>query len=183
MSNEMNSYVALLRGINLGGKTILPMKELAPMFSAMGCAAVKTYIQSGNVLFRSTSSTAARIPTEIPALIEQRFSFRPPVVLRAAKALSEVAQQNPFLQRGEDASALHVMFLSALPEVSKVALLEPSRFAPDEFVVLGQEVYLFYPNGMGKSKLGINYFEKKLSVVATARNWNTTLKLISLSEL
>ena len=174
------SYVALLRGVNLGGKTVLPMKDLALMFSAMGCAAVKTYIQSGNVLFQADDATAARVPTEIPAAIEQRFGFRPPVVLRDHTALSKLPAQNPFLQRGAETSACHVMFLSVTPEASKVASLELSRFAPDEFAVVGQEVFLCYANGMGKSKLGIDYFERRLSLIATARNWNTTLKLIAL---
>jgi uncharacterized protein (DUF1697 family) len=176
----LNSYVALLRGVNVGGKHLLPMKDLAAMCSTLGCSAVKTYIQSGNVLFHADDATAARVPAELPAVIEQRFGFRPPVTLRLATAMVTVTQRNPFLQRGADASALHVMFLSAAPEAAKVASLELSRFAPDEFAVVGQEVFLFYPGGMGKSKLGIDYFERRLSVIATARNWNTTCKLSEL---
>jgi uncharacterized protein (DUF1697 family) len=177
---QTSMFVALLRGINVGGKNILPMKDLSAMFSSLGCQDVKTYIQSGNVLFRANDTLAAKVPTEVPAMVEKRFGFRPPVIVRSAESLAKVATQNPFLMRGEETSALHVMFLSATPDAARVATLETSRFTPDEFAVSDQEIFLFYPNGLGKSKMGNDYFEKRLSVLSTIRNWNTTLKLIAL---
>src|SRR5450432_1649443 len=97
----LTTYVALLRGVNVGGKNKLPMKELAEMFTAAGCAAVRTFIASGNVVFRASPSLAGRLPRLLPARIEQHFGHRPPVILRSAEQLNETIRANPFLKAGE----------------------------------------------------------------------------------
>jgi uncharacterized protein (DUF1697 family) len=178
---KLGTYVALLRAINVGGKNKLPMKDLAAMFTAAGCGEVQTYIQSGNVVCRASAELAARLPGLITAAISERFGFRAPVLLRTTGELREVAGVNPFLAAGADPEALHVAFLADLPEAARVAALDPDRSPPDAFAVRGREIYLHYPNGLGRTKLSNDYFDKKLSTISTVRNWRTVQKLLELT--
>lgn len=177
-----STYVALLRGINVGGKNKLPMKELAALMAATECAEVQTYIQSGNVVFQASASVARRLPEVLAERIAQRFGLRVPVVIRSAKELAAVARGNPFLKRGEDEDALHVYFLADKPSARAVAALDPRRSPGDQFEVVGREIYLFCPNGVGNTKLSNAYFDSALETVSTGRNWRTVLKLIALSS-
>jgi uncharacterized protein (DUF1697 family) len=172
----MGSHLALLRGINVGGKNPLPMKELVRMFDAAGCRNVRTYIQSGNVIFDAPAG-APKVGQIISASIEKRFGYRIPVILRTPTQLRKTIGANPFLKAGADAKALHVYFLAETPKPPAVASLDPARSAPDAFHVLEQEIYLHLPNGMARTKLTNAYFDSKLSTVSTARNWATVLKL------
>jgi uncharacterized protein (DUF1697 family) len=175
------TQVALLRGINVGGNNMLPMKELAKMFADAACTDVRTYIQSGNVIFNKPGS-AAGIADRIAASIEKRFGFRVPVILRTAEELRKTIRDNPFLAAGVDAKALHVYFLAEAPNARAIAGLDPARSAGDAFQVRGQEIYLHLPNGMGRSKLTNAYFDSKLSTTCTARNWATVLRLSEMME-
>ena len=172
----MGSHVALLRGINVGGKNPLPMQELVRMFDAAGCANVRTYIQSGNVIF-DASAGASKVAQIVSASIEKRFGYRIPVVLRTAAQLRKTIGANPFLKAGADEKALHVYFLADAPKAAAIAGLDAARSAPDVFHVLGQEIFLHLPNGMARTKLTNAYFDSKLATVSTARNWATVLKL------
>lgn len=171
-------HLALLRSINVGGKNSLPMKDLAALFTDAGCGDVKTYIQSGNVIFRATPSTIKRIQTSIPAVIAERHGFKTSIVLRTADQLAEVIRNNPFLAAGAAEKELHVLFLSDRPSEQAVHALHPIPASPDQFIVRGQEVYLRLPNGMGRTKLP--NFDAKLGVTVTARNWRTVLTLSAL---
>jgi uncharacterized protein (DUF1697 family) len=155
---------------------MLPMKELAKMFADAGCTEVRTYIQSGNVIFNKAGS-AVGIADTIAANIEKRFGFRIPVILRTAEQLRKTIRDNPYLAAEVDAKALHVYFLAASPNARAIAGLDPARSQTDAFQVRGQEIYLHLPNGMGRSKLTNAYFDSKLSTTCTARNWATVLKL------
>ncbi len=174
------SHVALLRGINVGGKNRLPMPELAALFEGAGCTAVRTFIQSGNVLFAAPAALARRLPDEIASRIEKRHGLRVPVILRSAAALRQVAASNPFLGAGAEPKRLHVAFLSAAPDRESVARLDPARSPPDAFAVKGSEVYLSLPNGVGRTRLTNDYFDRMLSATSTLRNWNTVLELVAL---
>jgi uncharacterized protein (DUF1697 family) len=191
------THVALLRGINVGGKNILPMKDLAAIFEAAGCADVRTYIQSGNVIFSAPASSIRKLPEQIAQAIEKRFGFKSPVILRSSDDLTRIIHANPFLKTGaKGASAkgtsakgisadekwLHVYFLAAVPEPPAVASLDPNRSAPDVFHVRDREIYLHLPNGMGRSKLTNAYFDSKLKTISTARNWATICKLLAMME-
>ncbi len=176
------AHVALLRGINVGGKNLLPMKDLAALFTAAGCREVTTYIQSGNVVFDAPVKLAARLPALIAEGIAARFGFRVPVLLRTHDELAAIARGNPFLARDPDSAILMVMFLADRPSASAVAALDANRSPPDEFAVRGGEIYLRCPNGFGNSKLSNAYFDGKLKTVSTGRNWRTLLKLLELSE-
>jgi uncharacterized protein (DUF1697 family) len=178
----LSTYVALLRAVNVGGNNKLPMKDLVEMFVDAGCTNVRTYIQSGNVLFSAAPRLAAQLPATISAEIAKRFGYKTPVILRTPEQLREVIRRNPFLKAGAAEETLHIMFLAGTPKPSDIDRLDPARSAPDEFIVLGQEIYLRLPNGMGRTKLLNSYFDSKLATTSTARNWRTVLKLLELSE-
>ena len=175
------TYVALLRGINVGGNNPLPMKDLTALFAKAGCDAVQTYIQSGNVVFRADRDLAASLPATLAKAIAARTQMRIPVLLRSAGELRRIAERNPFVERGMDPSKLHAVFLAAAPGAAAVAKLDPKRSPPDEFVVRGAEIYLHCPDGFGRSKLSNAYFDAKLDTISTVRNWRTVLKLLDLS--
>ncbi len=180
-SNPKDVHVALLRGINVGGKNKLPMKDLAAMFRDAGCQDVRTYIQSGNVLFSAEPSLARDVPALISASILSSFGYRVPVVTRTAGDLREVVRVNPFAQSGFKPNWLLVLFLADLPNRALVESLDPNRSPGDEFVVVGREVFVNYPNGVARSKLTNNYFDSRLSTISTARNWRTVNKLLELA--
>lgn len=167
------TYLALLRGINVGGKNKLPMKELRELFAAAGCQDVRTYIQSGNVLFRASREVAAMLPDTIRAGIQERFGLRVPVVLRTVAEMEAVIRENPYPDEDAGSRHLHVVFLADRPDESRVAQLDPDRSPPDTFVVRGKEIYLHLPNGAAETKLTNAYFDAKLGTISTGRNWRT----------
>ncbi len=176
----MSTHVALLRGVNVGGKNMLPMKDLAGILVDAGCADVRTYIQSGNAIFRAADSVLDGLPDRITGRIAKRFGYQIPVILRTTEQLAETIRQNPFLKAGVDEKMLYVFFLADLPKAQAASSLDLKRSPPDTFVVRGREIYLHLPNGLGRSKLTNNYFDSKLATISTARNWRTALKLFEL---
>ena len=182
MSNDsmIGANVALLRGINVGGKNKLPMADLAAMFREAGCDDVRTYIQSGNVAFRAGPELAGDIPSLISASIMEQFGYRIPVITRTAGEFREIVQANPFAEIGAEANKLHVMFLADLPDRAHVEALDPNRSPGDEFAVMGREVFLHFPNGVARSKLTNAYFDSGLSTTSTSRNWRTVGKLLDM---
>lgn len=174
-------HIALLRGINVGGKHKLPMKDLLAMFAKAGCADARNYIQSGNVVFRAKSPLAKKIPGVIAAAIRKQFGFEAPVLTRTATELRRIVRDNPYLGRGVDEKLIGVGFLADLPTKARVASLDPDRSPPDEFEVRGREIYFCFPNGSARSKLTNAYFDSKLSTTTTVRNWRTTLKLVEMA--
>jgi uncharacterized protein (DUF1697 family) len=175
-------HVALLRGINVGGKNKLPMKDLAAMCVEAGCGDVCTYIQSGNVVFTAPAAALKKVPQAISQKIAARFGHRVPVVVRSHEQLAGVIRNNPFLRAGEEEKTLYVAFLADLPSAEAVARLDPNRSAGDRFAVTGQEIYMHLPNGLGNSKLTNAWMDSKLSTISTARNWATVLKLYEMTR-
>jgi len=175
-------YLALLRGINVGGKNRLPMKDLVQMFEAAGCTDVQTYIQSGNVVFRVSPSKVGKLPGIVGKSIEEKFGYRIPIVIRTPSQLREVLANNPFLRKGASEECVHVLFLADTPEVESVSGLDPARSAPDAFAVCGSEIYLHLPNGAADTKLTNAYFDSRLKTICTGRNWRTTLKLLEMMD-
>jgi len=178
-----STYVALLRGINVGGKHKMPMKDLVEVCSATECGNVRTYIQSGNVVFTASATVAKRLAPLLAKKIGERFGFSVPVVLRSREQLEQVVRNNPFLKAGKPESTLHVTFLADEPTAEAIGKLDPNRSPGDEFRVIGSEIYLYLPNGMGNSKLTSAYFDSRLSTVGTARNWATVLKLVEMTQV
>jgi uncharacterized protein (DUF1697 family) len=175
-------HVALLRGINVGGKNMLPMKALAEIFTGAGCRDVVTYIQSGNVVFRASATVLKKLPVVVSAKIADGFGHRVPVVIRSHNELAAVIRDNPFLQAGELEKTLFVAFLADLPGAEAVATLEPQRSPPDRFVVIGKDVHMHLLNHAAKTKLTNAWLDSKLSTISTARNWATVLKLHEMTK-
>jgi uncharacterized protein (DUF1697 family) len=173
--------VALLRGINVGGKNILPMKSLAEIFRQSGAEDIRTYIQSGNVVFRAAHPD--KIAAKVRAQILTDFSLKVPVVIRSAAEIAATTAANPFLQSGIDPSWLHVMFLADRPSAEQIAKLDPNRSSPDEFALIGRDLYLYLPNGATRTKLTITYFDSTLKTTGTQRNWRTVLTLATMMDL
>jgi uncharacterized protein (DUF1697 family) len=175
-------HLALMRGINVGGKHVLPMKELARLFERAGCADVETYIQSGNVLFTADAELAAGIAERIARDVERAFGFAVPVVVRSAAELRAAVRANPFVKSKRAPEALHVAFLAGRPAKALVAALDPKRSPGDEFAVVGREVFLCCPNGVARTKLTNAWFDSALGTTSTLRNWRTTTYLLERLE-
>lgn len=178
----MTTYVALLRGINVGGRSPVAMDALARLFVDRGHAAVRTYIQSGNVVFVSRRADQAALAGEMESALAEELGVRSPVVLRTAGDLKRIAAGHPFAAEEPEPATLHVTFLGATVEGARLAELDPPAAAGERWSVVGREVYLQCPAGYGRTKLNNGYFERRLGVPATTRNWNTVLKLRDLSS-
>jgi uncharacterized protein (DUF1697 family) len=175
-------YVALLRGINVGGKNSLPMKDLAAMFEKAGCSHVTTYIQSGNVVFKADAKLAQQIAGIISKEVKKGFKLEVPVVVRSAGELLKISQKNPFFKKGGTVDTVHVAFLLHTPHQTAIQSLDAQRSPGDAFEVAGSEVYLHCPKGFGRTKLTNQYFDSKLGTTSTIRNWKTVLKLLKLTQ-
>ena len=175
--------VALLRGINVGGKRPVPMAELRDVFEAAGLDDVRTYVQSGNVVFSHDERDAVVLTDRLEQAIAERFGSDVAVVLRTADELEAVVRANPYadLVPLAPATALHVTFLDRRMEPS-VLSVEGADFAPEELAVVGRDVYLFLPGGIGRSKLAARVARQVAPVRATTRNWNTVRKLRELAS-
>jgi uncharacterized protein (DUF1697 family) len=158
------------------------MSTLAAIFCEAGCHDVRTFIQSGNVVFKASPPLARRLSAVVTAALAEICRLDVPVVLRTAGELEAVARGNPFLKRGADPQSLHVVFLLDRPSRARIATLDPERSPREEFVVRGSEIYLHCPNGTARSKLTAQYFDSRLATTSTMRNWNTVLKLLELSR-
>jgi len=175
----MPAYVALLRGVNVGGHNAVKMPALKSLCDALGYTDVVTYIQSGNVVFRSAARSAAAVERALASGIEKEFGLKVAVLVRTKDELARVARGNPFPKA--EPNRLHVAFLDAKPTAARARALEAFAAGPDEVRVRGREVYLHTPRGYGNSKLSGPFIEKQLQVAATARNWNTVEKLLALA--
>lgn len=176
-------HVALLRGVNVGGKNRLAMAELVSILQGAGCRGVRTYIQSGNAVFRATEACAVRVPGAVAGALADRLGLRVPVVMRTAAEIRAVVRGNPFLGGRADPDGLHVMFLADRPTPARIAALDPGRSPPDEFQVRGREVYLRLPNGAARTRLTNEFFDAGLATTGTMRNWRTVLTLLEMTRL
>ncbi len=173
----------MLRGINVGGHKLVNMKALQKSFEALGCDQVKTYIQSGNVVFKAIESSAAEFSTKIEQRILGDFGFEVSVVSRTPHEMRKIVDGHPFARgKGIDLSKVLVIFLSSQPGKSAVKKLEPFVSKSEKFRWLGREIYLHCPDGISQSKLTNSVIEKVLAVKATARNWNTINKLVEMAS-
>jgi uncharacterized protein (DUF1697 family) len=177
----MATWVVLLRGINVGGANRLAMSDLRDVLTSLGHTDVATYIQSGNIVVTSPRSDRSSMAAEIRDAIEHAHGLAVSAVLRTPDELRAALEANPFTSES-DATRVLVTFLSDVPSPDDIALLEPDRFVPDRFELVGSELFGHYPNGAGRSKMTLDYFEKKLHVRGTARNLNTVAKLIELAS-
>jgi uncharacterized protein (DUF1697 family) len=173
----------MLQGINVGVQKRMPMPELQSLLSDLGMQSAQTYIQSGNAVFASPEADRAVLAELIGNTIVEKFGYTTPVFLRTAVEMARVAGENPFLTaRSEDPAFLHVTFLSApLTPESRAGLIAPAGI-PDEMAPGLEEIYLFCPQGYGRTKLNNAFFERKLNQKVTTRNWNSVMTLLRMAE-
>ena len=173
----MTGWVALLRGINVGGRNVVPMAELRVLVERNGGGSVGSYIQSGNVLFTHEETDRAALARRLEDAVAAAFGVTSPVVLRTSAELARIAGSHPF---GTDTDRTHVAFLDRAPD--EPGALESVEAAPDLFELDGTEVYLRYPNGVHGSRLTGALLERRLGVRATIRNWRTVTRLAELAD-
>ena len=172
------TWVALLRAVNLGARNKVPMARLREVLGDLGCESVATYIQSGNVVFaRGRTSDRDRLARELERAIEDEFGVRSAVVLRTAAEIDKLAASHPF---GGDTSQTHVAFLTARPTAKAVRALAGLDAGPDRFELRGSDVFLHYPSGVQGSRLTAARLERTLGVAGTVRNWRTVTRLAEL---
>jgi len=179
--HEMTTYIALLRGINVGGANILPMKELVSVLESIGLENVGTYIQSGNVVFQSTTTDANQLSQTIRTAVEESHGLAPEVVVLSIDELHEAIAACPYTDGDPDPKTLHLSFLASIPSDPDLDHLEVIRSPSERFQLAGSVFYLLAPEGIGRSKLAANV-ERAIGVTMTARNWRTVTKLMSLAE-
>lgn len=172
----MTRFIALLRGINIGGNTSIPMVDLRKVFTDLGHQDVQTYIQSGNVVFTANSADEAAVAAGIRKAIKADLDKDVPVLLRSREELDAVIEGNPFPEQ-EDFVKLLVTFLESDPGADKQAALASPPKETGVLALVGREVYVHVPDGYGRSKLSNTFVEKKTGVVGTTRNWKSVLKL------
>jgi uncharacterized protein (DUF1697 family) len=179
----MSAVICLLRGVNVVGNHKIKMEELRNLCEASGLLQVTTYIQSGNVVFRLKGRGGAALASRIETAIEAQCGFRPHVMLRTLEQMRDVVARNPFAKRTNiDPSKLLVYFLRNEPTREACDLARTIKTDPEELRVCGSEMYVYYLNGVGKSKLPIERIQKALGTSGTGRNWNTVTKLLELAE-
>ncbi len=178
----MPVYISMLRGINVSGHKQIKMSQLQELFKALGFEQVKTYIQSGNVVFDARTNSAQNVSKKIEEKILSDFGFSVPVISKTPAEMGRTLQNNPFLKkRGIDTSKLHVTFLSQAPAETGLRKLEALNARPDEWHYSGREIYLYCPEGYGRTRLSNNALEKLLMVTATTRNWRTVNQLYQMA--
>lgn len=178
----MQTYVSLLRGINVSGTKKVPMSDLTDVYSSLGFTDITTYIQSGNVIFRSEKN-----PDGLSEMIEHaiyaKFGFDVPVLIRTKDEWQEIISLNPFINDPDvDPEKLHVTLLSDFPKPELVQKLESFASPPDKFVLTEKSIFLYCPGGYGITKLSNTFFENKLKVKATTRNWKSVNKIYGLMD-
>jgi len=171
--------VALLRGVNVGGRAKLAMADLRTIATDLGYGDVATYIQSGNLVFTATGTSGA-VAEKLARAIGESTEVHPAVLVRTRAQLAKVVAGNPFLARGADPAHLHVTFTDG-PVAAALTELDVESFAPEEAKAVGHELYLHLPNGMGRSRLGATLARRE-SGGGTTRNWRTVTTLLEMAQ-
>lgn len=175
----MSAFVALFRGINVGGNNILPMRELVEILEGIGLQNVKTYIQSGNAVFTCKQGQITGLEDRISQLIQQQKGFTPKLLLLGKNEFLAAVNANPF--PCDEGKWLHLLFLYATPDKPDLDSLTAVQSATEDFQLINRVFYLYAPDGIGRSKLSAK-IDKAMNVPATGRNWNTVSKLLSMLE-
>ncbi|MGX5186913.1 DUF1697 domain-containing protein [Streptomyces avermitilis] len=179
----MTTYAALLRGINVGGNKKVPMAELRTLLQGLGYGGVATYLQSGNAVFTSDHGDEQSLAAEVGQAIEKHFGFTVDVLVRDHAYLKAVREACPFPAAELEAKQLHVTYFSGPVDAERFASLDQPAFLPEEFRLGDRALYLYAPDGLGRSKLAETLAKPRLlkGLVATSRNWNTVVKVEELT--
>jgi len=178
----MNKYISLLRGINVSGHNLIKMADLKALYESLGFSNVQTYIQSGNAIFESDNKDKLYLEDGIKAEIKKLFGYDITVIIRTIKEFKEILENNPFADKDFDIKKLCVVFLKFPPEKSLVKELLNQFTGDEKFFFRKEEIYTYYPNGYGQTKADNNFFERKLKVKSTVRNWNSVNKIYELAN-
>jgi uncharacterized protein (DUF1697 family) len=179
----MTRFVSLFRGINVGGRQPVRMDALKELHESLGLQRVETYIQSGNVVFSSDNTDVTQIQKDIVDVFAQKFGFQAKVMVRTEGEFNAIIENNPFQnQPMKESKWVVAMFLASDPISTALEDIQKTYSGPEELYITGQEVYIYYPDGIGRSKLTNTFLEKKLKSMGTARNWNTVLRLQKMME-
>ena len=179
----MAAIISLLRAVNVAGHNMVKMDALRELYESLGLRGAQTYVQSGNVVFRTDAKDLIRLQKRIEDAIERSFGFRTGVVLRSSAELKDIIRRNPFAKRsGIEPKRLVVSFLTGKPGPESKEKIVQIKVGPEEMYLDGRELYIYYAGGMGKSKLTPALLERALKVPGTARNWNTVTKLLEMAE-
>ena len=183
LGHDMAVIISMLRGVNVGGHNKIKMDALRALYESMKLREAQTYVQSGNVIFRTDERDIARLAKRIENGIERKLGFRPDVILRTATEMREVIARNPFAKRrGIEPSKLLVTFLGSDPGAEAREKILQIKCDPEELRIEGRELYIYFPNGIGRSKLSWAGLEKTLKTPGTARNWNSVTKMLEMAE-
>jgi len=179
----MTTYISLLRGINVSGHNLITMKALCKSYQNLGFSDVITYLQSGNVIFSDRDRETDALELDISHMIKKDFGFEVPVIVLSAGSLSQIINNNPLTsQIDKDLSFQHVTFLSTAFKDFDIRTIESKKQGGEEVYFVKNAIYLYCPNGYGKTKLTNNFFETKLKLTATTRNWKTTNELLTIAQ-
>ncbi|MCG8352788.1 MAG: DUF1697 domain-containing protein [Chloroflexales bacterium] len=176
----MNTFIALLRGINVGGNNILPMWEFVGVIEGLGLSKIKTYTQSGNVVFQTENQDIKQLPQDISAAIGKSHGFTPHVLLLDLQEFQAAIAANPFPEGEREPKTLHLFFLDAVPPNPDLEALARIKAESERYLLINKVFYLHAPDGIGRSKLA-EKVEKVLGVAVTARNWRTVSKIMAMA--
>jgi uncharacterized protein (DUF1697 family) len=175
--------VSLLRAVNVGGHAVIKMAELRALYESLRLEKVQTYVQSGNVIFETCETDLDRLATRIRTAIKRKFAVEPDVMLRSADAMRSIVARNPFSYRkGIESNKLHVQFLPGKLSAQANTQLKALQLTSEELIPSGREIYIYFSNGAGKSKLPWPKLQKICSMPGTGRNWNSVTKLLAMAE-
>ncbi|MCH7410234.1 DUF1697 domain-containing protein [Belliella sp. DSM 111904] len=177
----MPTYISILRGINVSGKNLIKMDSLKKLFLRINFENIQTYLQSGNVIFNTNQEDIKVLETSISNEIKTEFGYEVPVIVISIDELSDIISKNPFAKI-MDNSFLHVTFLAYEPENFEIALLTEKLEADEALIQYRRTIFLYLPNGYGKTKLNNNFIENKLKITATTRNWKTTNEILKIAK-
>jgi len=179
----MAVIISMLRGVNVGGHNKIKMGALRALYGSLKLRDAQTYVQSGNVIFKTDERDIPRLAKRIADGIERKFGFRPDVILRTASELKDVMARNPFAKRrGIEPGKLLILFLASDPHPEGREKVLRINCDPEELRIDGRELYIYFPNGMGRSKLPWAGFGKTLKTPGTGRNWNSVTKMLEMAE-
>ncbi len=174
--------MALLRAVNVGGRNRIAMARLRELLERLGYGDVRTHLQSGNAVFTAAATSPERLAREVERGLAEEVGLAAKVLVRSRAELERAIAANPLLDVADDHARLLVTFLSDAPAREIVDALAPADFEPDVFAVGEREIYAWYPDGVRATRLSNAFWERRLKVVATGRNWNTVTRLLELMD-
>jgi len=181
----MNTYIAMLRGINVSGQKKIKMADLKAYMEDLGFNRVETYIQSGNIIFETPLKNVIEIELIIQQKIANEYGFEVPTLVKTLEEMEYAIAHNPYQSHPDkEIDRTYVTFLGEYPEASKVESWKnlAAKYMPEEYILDVKNIYFYSPNSYGKAKMNNNFFENKLKVMATTRNWKTVNKLAEMAR-